>query len=81
STGGAVFYEEKNWDSPQLHLHSQPMQMSGNAPITWSCSYYNETASSLSFGESAINNVMCIYFGQYYPVVDPKKPDLIEVLN
>jgi hypothetical protein len=55
--------------------------MSGSTPITWSCSYYNDTGGTLSFGESAIKSVMCIYMGQYYPVVDPKKPDLIEVLN
>lgn len=81
SANGAMFYEEKNWDSPQLHLHNPPLQMTGSTPITWSCTYYNDTGSTLSFGESAVKSVMCIYMGQYYPVVDRKNPDLIEVLN
>lgn len=81
STNGSVFYEEKMWDSPPLHLHSPALQMTGSTPITWSCSYYNDTGGTLSFGESANNNVMCIYIGQYYPVVDPQNPDLVEILN
>jgi hypothetical protein len=81
SVNGKVFYEEKNWDSPLLYLHTPAMPMNGSDPITWSCSYYNDTESDLIFGDSAINNVMCIYMGQYYPVVDVANPDLIEVLN
>jgi hypothetical protein len=81
SANGAVFYDEKNWDSPQLYLHNPPMQMSGSTPFTWSCSYYNDTGSTMSFGDSARTAVMCIYMGQYYPVVDPKNPDLIQAVN
>jgi len=62
-------------------VHSPAMQMSGSDSITWQCSYYNDTNSTLTFGDSAVNNVMCIYMGQYYPVVDPANPDLIEVLQ
>jgi hypothetical protein len=81
SANGAMFYEEKNWDSPPLFVHNPAMPMSGSTPITWTCSYYNDTGSTLTFGDSAKTNVMCIYMGQYYPVVDPKNPDLIEVLQ
>src|SRR5207248_818565 len=81
SANGSMFYEEKNWDSPPLFVHSPEMQMSGTAPITWTCSYYNDTGSTLTFGDSAKTNVMCIYMAQYYPVVDPKNPDLIQVLQ
>jgi hypothetical protein len=81
SVNGNVFYEEKNWDSPQLFVHSPAMPMNGSDPITWSCSYYNDSENTLTFGDSAVNNVMCIYMGQYYPVVDPANPDLIEVLQ
>jgi hypothetical protein len=81
SANGNVFYEEKNWDSPQLYLHNPPMQMSGTSPITWTCKYYNDTGSTMIFGESAKNNVMCIYLAQYYPVVNPKSPDLVQALQ
>ncbi len=81
SANGSVFYEETNWDSPQLFLHNPPLPMTGSTPISWTCTYYNDTDSDLSFGDSAISNVMCIYLGQYYPVADPQNPDIISVLN
>jgi hypothetical protein len=81
SANGNVFYEETNWDSPPLFVHTPAISMSGSDSITWSCSYYNDTNSTLTFGDSAASNVMCIYMGQYYPVVDPANPDLIEVLQ
>jgi hypothetical protein len=81
SVNSNMFYEEKNWDSPQLFVHNPALQMHGSDPITWMCSYYNDTEGDLIFGDSAKDNVMCIYMGQYYPVVDVTNPDLIEVLQ
>jgi hypothetical protein len=81
SANNAVFYEEKNWDSPPLFLHNPVLPMSGSTPIKWTCMYYNDTSSTMAFGESAKNNVMCIYIAQYYPVVNPVSPDIIAVLN
>jgi hypothetical protein len=81
SANNAVFYEEKNWDSPPLFLHSPALPMSGSTPIKWTCSYYNDTTTTMAFGESAKTNVMCIYIAQYYPVVNPTSPDIIAVLN
>ena len=89
STNGHVFYDEKNWDSPGLFWHStgitnpstatgplSPIHMTSSQSISWSCSYYNDTGSTLTFGDSAIANVMCIYLGQYYPA-SPTSPDVI----
>jgi hypothetical protein len=81
SANNAMFYEEKNWDSPPLFLHSPALPMSGSTPIKWTCTYYNDTGTTMAFGESAKTNVMCIYIAQYYPVVNPKSPDIIAVLN
>jgi hypothetical protein len=93
STGGNTFYTETNWDSPNLYIHSpnmpepatatgptSPILMTGNPSITWDCSYYNDTGATLTFGDSALTNVMCIYLGQYYPA-SATAPDDIAVLN
>jgi hypothetical protein len=80
STNGQVFYEEKNWDSPQLFVHPAPIPMTASQSLTWTCTYYNDTGSTLTFGDSAIKNVMCIYLGQYYPA-DPSSPDVVYVVN
>jgi len=80
SANGSVFYTETNWDTPQLFKHTPYMQMKGGTSISWSCDYYNTTSQALAFGDSAINNVMCIYLGQYFPA-DPNNPDIVSVAN
>jgi hypothetical protein len=88
-TGSDTFYTETNWDSPNLYIHAPGMpepatatgpttavQMTGNPSITWDCSYYNDTGATLTFGDSALTNVMCIYIGQYYPA-SATAPDIV----
>ncbi len=89
STNGSAFYTDTNWDSPALFYHASGMQepptatgtpnaipMTNTQSITWDCSYYNNTGNTLTFGDSAVSNVMCIYLGQYYPA-DATNPDII----
>jgi hypothetical protein len=80
STNGNQFYSETNWDNPPLTYHNPVIPMTSSQSITWSCNYYNDTGSTLTFGDSAISNVMCIYLGQYFPANDTN-PDIIYVLN
>jgi hypothetical protein len=54
--------------------------MTNTQSITWDCSYYNDTGSALTFGDSAAKNVMCIYIGQYYPA-NATSPDIIANLK
>jgi hypothetical protein len=89
STNGTPFYSDTNWDSPALFFHATGMMepttatgstsaisMTNTQSITWDCSYYNTTGSALTFGDSAMTNVMCIYLGQYYPA-SATAPDII----
>jgi hypothetical protein len=92
STNGTVFYTETQWDSPNVFLHTgaatqgtasgtpHPISMPSTQGTTWTCSYYNDTSATLTFGDFANKNVMCIYLGQYYPA-DPKNPDVVDILN
>jgi hypothetical protein len=94
STNNQVFYNEANWDSPGLFWHipgfganpttatgsSTPIHMTSSQGISWTCKYYNDTGSTLTFGDSAKSNVMCIYLGQYYPA-SATAPDVIYVFN
>ncbi len=52
--------------------------MTANQGITWDCKYYNDTGATLTFGDSAKSNVMCIYMGQYYPA-ESNNPDVVDV--
>jgi hypothetical protein len=75
STGGALFYEEKQWSEPPLitagtGMNQSPLlpkTMAAGASITWTCMYYNPTTQPMTFGDSAMTDDMCIYLGQYYP--------------
>jgi hypothetical protein len=80
SANGSTFYTETNWDTPPITPHSPYLPMKGGTSITWSCDYYNDQTKALLFGDSAIDNVMCIYIGQYFPA-DPTNPDIISVIN
>jgi hypothetical protein len=90
STGGSVFYEEKQWSEPPLITAGTgtnqspllPKQMNSGATITWTCMYYNPTSQAMTFGDSAVTNDMCIYLGQYFPAEgtpssNPNYPDVI----
>jgi hypothetical protein len=80
STNNSVFYTESDWSAPPLFIHSPVIPMTSSQSITWSCSYYNDTGMTLTFGDSAKSNIMCIYMGDYYPA-NATEPDIIAALN
>jgi hypothetical protein len=96
-TNNSVFYEETDWSEPPLITAAPPgvtpvpkntsallpLQMKAGQSITWQCNYTNTTGQTLTFGDSAVNNVMCIYIGQYYPAdtTSLSYPDIVSVLN
>jgi hypothetical protein len=79
------FYTEPQWNSPPVtNYWPNPIQVPSGTSITWQCQYYNPTSSTMTFGDSALTNVMCIYFGQYYPAVPsttPGYPDIVNVIT
>ncbi len=80
STNNNVFYSNTNWSSPPLFLHDPVIAMTSSQSITWTCSYYNDTGMTLTFGDSAKSNIMCIYMGDYYPA-NSTEPDIIAAIN
>ncbi|MGH7272689.1 MAG: hypothetical protein ACREJ3_19855, partial [Polyangiaceae bacterium] len=93
TTNGQTIYSESNWDEPKLYWHmpgysnpstasgpTTPIAMTASQGISWTCNYYNPTGSTMTFGDSAVSNVMCIYMAQYYPA-NPTNPDVIYVFN
>jgi hypothetical protein len=47
-----------------------PLALAKGDSITWTCDYDNPTESTLTFGESATTNEMCILSGRYFPSTD-----------
>jgi hypothetical protein len=76
TAAGQTLYQTNEWSDPTLSVYSPPIHLASGTPLTWSCTYLNETGSPLTFGESAQTNVMCIYQGTFYPVADVTNPVL-----
>jgi len=76
TAGSQLIYTTQSWSTPTLEKFSPPMQLQAGTPITWTCTYQNDTGATLTFGESAERNVMCIYMMQFYPLADPSNPTI-----
>jgi hypothetical protein len=71
-----TLYTTTQWDEPAPQVFSTPLHLASGTTITWSCTDVNTTTSTLTFGESAQTNVMCISVNIFYPVMDVNNPTL-----
>jgi Copper type II ascorbate-dependent monooxygenase, C-terminal domain len=71
-----TLYTTMQWEEPPPMVFSSPLHLSAGTTITWSCTDLNTTGSTLTFGEYAQTNVMCISVNIYYPVSDVNNPVL-----
>jgi hypothetical protein len=71
---GGVLYMEPNWAEPQPRQYpsTPPITLHAGSHITFSCDMTNETDNTITFGNSAETNEMCILHGMYWPrMTDP----------
>ena len=67
---GTTLYQTTTWDNPTPTTFSPPLELTSGTSITWTCLDTNPSSntSALTFGESAVSNVMCIDVNIFYPV-------------
>lgn len=65
--GGQFLYQSATWDDPPRQVFNPSRVIKTGDKIHFECDYVNNSASGLTFGESASTNEMCILFGQFYP--------------
>jgi hypothetical protein len=63
---GTSLMDTTVWDEPPTETYDPPIALSPGDSITWTCTYDNNTGSTLTFGDSAIKNEMCIYLARFY---------------
>jgi hypothetical protein len=69
AVGGNAIYHTANWDEPTFATFDAPgLSVAQGAPMEWACAYDNTTGATLTFGNSASKNEMCILAAIYYPV-------------
>jgi hypothetical protein len=64
---GTVLYRTTTWSGPPTMTYNPPLPLADRSKISWKCDINNDTASDLTFGESAATNEMCVLTGFYYP--------------
>ncbi len=74
TSGSQMLYSTQAWSDPVPAKYDPPLELAAGAQVSWTCTYVNDTTETLTFGESALTNVMCIYSMQFYPVADPSNP-------
>lgn len=63
---GQTLYDGTDWQEPKPELYDPPINLTAGTQITWACTYQNDTGKTLTFGESALTNEMCIFPGEFY---------------
>jgi hypothetical protein len=63
---GVKLYETNDWDEPVATAYNPPVLLNPGDKITWTCTYNNDSGRTLTFGESAAINEMCIFTGRFY---------------
>jgi hypothetical protein len=76
TAGSNALYQTTQWSDPPEGIFSPPLHLSAGTQITWSCTYVNTTGATLTFGETASKNVMCISQSMFYPVTDVSNPTI-----
>ncbi len=63
---GVELYQGTEWNEPTPRAFDPPLFLGAGTRIDYSCQYNNHSAQTLTFGDSAQFNEMCIFAGTYY---------------
>jgi len=58
--------DDKDWSNPSWQLFSPVFDFNGTSGLSYQCTWTNTTTSTVTFGESALQE-MCFVGGYYYP--------------
>jgi hypothetical protein len=64
---GSTVYQTTTWSDPKPEAWSPPKLVHAGDPLHFACSFTNPSSSTLTFGESAQTNEMCIFTASFYP--------------
>ncbi len=66
TSAGVNLIDTMQWDEPPIQAYDPPIMLNPSDSITWTCTYNNETGGTLTFGDSAEKNEMCIFLARFY---------------
>jgi hypothetical protein len=68
ASAGPTLYTTTDWSEPKPATFAPPQPLAAGSTVTFTCTWVNDTGTTLTFGESAQTNEMCIFSGQFYPI-------------
>lgn len=69
SSDTSMIYQTREWNEPTPAVFAPPLHLEAGSSITFGCTWVNNSGATLTFGESAMTNEMCIFTAQFYPIV------------
>jgi hypothetical protein len=66
ASSGQMLYDGTEWAEPKQQTFDPALHLTSGTQISWACTYNNDTGKTLTFGESASANEMCIFVGEFY---------------
>ncbi|MDX2094094.1 MAG: hypothetical protein SFX73_40055 [Kofleriaceae bacterium] len=72
-SGNEVAFMSTDWEHPGAqNWMSKPFFSFANDQLTFSCTYNNSTSRTITAGDSAATDEMCMATGYYFPATTPK---------
>jgi hypothetical protein len=67
---GSTLFDTTQWREPKPASFSPARQVKGGDLLSFACTFANDMAQTLTFGESAATNEMCALVASFYPLPD-----------
>ncbi|MFO0617620.1 MAG: hypothetical protein U0414_33810 [Polyangiaceae bacterium] len=67
TVAGQMFFDTTDWDEPTPKIFDPVRELKAGEPIHFECTFKNDTPNTLTFGESAATDEMCILTASFYP--------------
>jgi hypothetical protein len=74
ASSGETLFTTTEWAEPPAKPYAPPLSLKSGTNITWTCTYDNKMMQTLTFGQSAVSNVMCISISVFYPIQNTSNP-------
>ena len=73
SATGMPIYHNTSWSEPEVGQYDPALELPAFSWLEFSCTWFNETTSTITYGETA-EDEMCMFFGYYYPALTDITP-------
>jgi hypothetical protein len=66
TSSGVSLLDTTEWDEAPPVDYAEPVMLNPGDAIRWTCTYQNPTQQTITYGDSALKNEMCIYIARFF---------------